>query len=178
MKTAKLKILALVTAAFAAATALSGCRNPARDKENAANVEISDSMRLSAEEYRTELLSTFDSWTEENKTIARALYGNGEYWLDSDSFADAVGRSRSYLDGLKEIYPPKDYDKYHNDILLSLDTEYKWLSTAEEVYDALGKADQAKFDELTEILQKYGNESKFPLAVVTMANKLKQEITE
>ena len=178
MMKSKLKIIALVTAAVAAATVLSGCRDAARDKENAANVEISDSMRLSAEDYRTSLLSAFNSWTDENKTIAKALYGSGEYYLDRDSFTGTVERSRSYLNGLKEIYPPKKYDKQHNEILLSLDTEYKWLSTAEDVYTALEDKDQAKFDELTEILQKYGNESKFPLAVVEMANKLKQEITE
>lgn len=174
----KSKIFLLVTAALAAATALSGCRNPARDKENAANVEISDSMRLSAEDYRTSLLSAFNSWTDENKNIARALYGGGEYYLDRDSFTETVERSRSYLDSLKEIYPPKKYDKQHNEILLSLDTEYKWLSAAGEAYTALEAEDQAQFDELTDILQKYGSESKFPLAVVEMANKLKEEIKE
>lgn len=178
MKT-KLKILALVTAAIAAATALSGCRNPARDGSNAANAaEISDSDRLSAKEYRTKFLDTFGHWSHEARIIAPALYGGEEYYLDRDAFTAHVETARGILDEFSTFYPPKKLDKQHNEVLLAIDTERKWLDTAERAYTALENKDQAAFDEATDELQKYADESQFPSAVITMVQTVNAEIIE
>ncbi len=178
MMRSKLKIIALVTAAVAAATVLSGCRSAARDKENAANVEISDSMRLSAEDYRTKFLDTFGDWSHEAGIIAPALYGGEEYYLDRDEFTAHLDTARGILDEFAAFYPPKKFDKQHNDVLLAIGTERKWLDTAEKAYTALENNDQTAFDAATEELQKYADESQFPSSVLTMVQAINGEIKE
>ena len=179
MKKTKFGIFAIVTAAVTAVTALSGCRNPARDKNNAANVtEIRDDMRLSSEDYRTKLLDTFGDWSHEAGIIAPALYGGEEYYLERDEFTAHVDTARGILDEFAAFYPPKKLDKQHNDVLLATDTEYKWLDTAEKAYTAMENKDQAAFDAATDELQKYADESKFPSAVITMVQAINAEIKE
>ncbi len=175
---AKFKILVLATAALAAAAALAGCRNPARDKENAANVEISDDMRLSAEEYRAKFLDTFGNWSKEAAIIAPALYGGEEYYLERDDFTAHVETARGILDEFGTFYPPKKLDKQHNEVLLAIGTERKWLDTAEKAYTALENKDQAAFDAATDELQKYADESQFPSAVITTVQAINAEIKE
>ena len=177
---AKYKIIAIVTAALAAAAVFSGCRSARRDDSSSAAkaVEIRDDQRLTASEYRTKLVDTFQRWSNENKTIANALYGGNEFYLTKEQFDDSIRKSRGYLDEFGLFFPPKAYDKQMNDMLLTLDTEYKWLDEAENAYSHLYDEDKAEFDAATERLQKYGSESKFPAAMITLANALNDEINK
>jgi predicted small secreted protein len=177
---AKYKIIAIVTAALAAATVLSGCRTARRDDNSSAAkaVEIRDDQRLTASEYRTKLVDTFQRWEKENISIANALYGGSEFQLTQEQFDDTVRRSRGYLDEFGLFYPPKSFDKLMNDMLLTLDTEYKWLDEAENAYSHLSDEDKTEFDAASERLQKYGNESKFPSAMLSLMSELKKEIKE
>ncbi len=172
MKT-RYKIIAIAAAALVAAAVFSGCRDAKRDKSNAANVtEISDSDRLSPEEYRSKLFTTFKSWSAACTSVTNGLYGDEDRQLTFSEISDAIEKSREYLEEFKTIYPPKSLDKQHNEMLLAINDEYKWLDEAEKANNALAAKNADALRTATENLTKYLNETTFPAKLLELVKTI------
>ena len=171
----KIRIICAVTAAFAVVTVLSGCNSadPARDGSYAANAVIDDeSIRLAKEDYRTRLLDTFTEWSGENTYIALAL--SREEGHDIAEIPDRAEKANAALDGFNDFLPPREFDKLHNNILLNIDIERKWLAAAVKAAEADKAGDTAGFDAAVAEVEKYGTGSKFPVACLEILKALKE----
>ena len=175
MMTGKIRIFSAVTAAFAVVIVLCGCNTsePARDGSYAANAVIDDeSVRLSKEDYRQRLLDSFTEWSQENVYIALALAGEEDH--DMAEIPGRADKANAALDGFNEFLPPRELDKLHNNILLNIDIERKWLAAAVKAAEADKTGDTAGFDAAVAEVEKYGAGSKFPTTVLDILKALKE----
>lgn len=165
----KYKIIAIAAAALVAAAAFSGCRDAKRENSHASKAaEISDSDRLSLEDYRTKLFTTFQNWSKSIKAVTNGLYGSDDELLSFAEVSAAIEESKKYLDEFKEIYPPKSLDKEHNEMLLAIDGEYKWLDEAEAANNAREANNLEAFRQATEEATKALNATTFPAEMLEL----------
>jgi hypothetical protein len=173
------KIILIAAAAITAATMLSGCRDAKRDKTHASNVtEISDSDRLSLEDYRSKLFDVFKKWSAEAKSITDGIYGEEGERLSFSEISDSINKARDYLDEFQTFYPPKNLDKPHNAMLLAIDDEYKWLDAAEKANDSLAANNAAAFNEATKEIGDYLNKTEFPAKILELVKAVNEETKE